>query len=37
MTDILNKICLQNVNTNYTDIVDFVNQLKIGTESSMLN
>ena len=27
MTDILNKIRLQNVNKNYTDIVDFVGQL----------
>lgn len=32
ITDILNKIRLQNVNKNYTDIADFVGQLKIGEE-----
>ena len=35
MTDILNKIRLQNVNKNYTDIADFVGQLEIGGESSI--
>ena len=35
MNDILNKIRLQNVNKNYTDIVDFVGQLETGTESSI--
>ena len=35
ITDILNKIRLQNVNKNYTDIVDFLGQLEIGTETSI--
>lgn len=35
MTDILNKIRLQNVNKNYTDLVDFVGQLETGTETSI--
>ena len=35
MNNILNKIRLQNVNKNYTDIVDFVGQLETGTESSI--
>ena len=35
MTDILNKIRLQNVNKNYTDIEDFMGQLETGTETSI--
>ena len=35
ITEILNKIRLQNVNKNYTDIVDFLGQLEIGTETSI--
>lgn len=35
ITEILNKIRLQNVNKNYTDIVDFYGQLEIGTETSI--
>jgi len=35
MIDILNKIRLQNVNKNYTDIEDFMGQLKTGTETSI--
>ena len=35
MTDILNKIQLQNVNKNYTGIKDFMGQLETGTETSI--
>ena len=35
MTDILNKIQLQNVNKNYTGIEDFMGQLETGTETSI--
>ena len=35
MTDILNKIRLQNVNKNYTGIEDFMGQLETGTETSI--
>jgi hypothetical protein len=35
ITDILNKIRLQNVNKNYTGIVDFLGQLETGTETSI--
>lgn len=35
ITDTLNKIRLQNVNKNYTDIVDFLGQLETGTETSI--
>ena len=35
MTDILNRIQLQNVNKNYTGIEDFMGQLETGTETSI--
>ena len=35
MTDILNKIQLQNVNKNYTGIEDFMGQLETETETSI--
>lgn len=35
MTDILNKIQLQNVNKNYTGIEDFMGQVETGTETSI--
>ena len=35
ITDILNKIHLQNVNKNYTDIVNFLGQLETGTKTSI--
>src|SRR5210317_1577926 len=35
MTDILNKIQLQNVNKNYTDIEDFMGQLEAGQKTSI--
>ena len=33
MTDILNNMRLQNVNKNYTDLVNFMGQLETGTET----